>query len=456
MAAVVRVLKDGNRRSLERYSHLAWSVPAAALFVWLSALAFVLPYDPDEAVYKIIATGIVHGHWPYRDLFDHKPPLIYAWYLPAGLGASINVERVIAAATIALSVRVFAGVAQRWLSGRQVMVATWSYALFLANPFLLINANTEAFALLPLTASMAATTPFLSGIFLGVAVMTMPTALPFVVLAFVAWKRKAWRTLAGMAMVGTAVSLPFIPIWRAFLDANLLFNLDYGRTFSYAARLRDALSIDPAIVAVTAPLWAGAVVGVAMNLHGGRWYGPATMASAVVAAKGGGFHFSHYYLFFAPPVALLASEGLSLLWRRRALRIVLSLAAAFGIALAYEAVDTAAGNNRYKDVTAAIRSEPGELFVLGGSTQIYTYASKQPQRRFFFDVPLAVRKDWGVSAEHELLTCPPDVLVVPGNGLFKLGWVGDVEAGYRNRREFANATLLTDPNRLCGHGGTSR
>src|SRR4051794_23782639 len=67
----------------ERY----WLLPAAILFGWLTFLAFVLPIDPDEAVFKIVATGITHGRWPYRDLWDNKPPLIYAWYLPAGFGA---------------------------------------------------------------------------------------------------------------------------------------------------------------------------------------------------------------------------------------------------------------------------------------------------------------------------------------------------------------------------------
>lgn len=94
-----------------------WKVCAALLAAWLTVLAFILPYDPDEAIYKIIATGIVHGKWPYHDLFDHKPPLIYLWYLPAGLGASIEFERVLAALLVAATVPLVAVLARRWLSG---------------------------------------------------------------------------------------------------------------------------------------------------------------------------------------------------------------------------------------------------------------------------------------------------------------------------------------------------
>jgi len=39
------------------------------------------PLDADAGVYSTVARGILHGQIPYRDLFDHKQPLLYIWYL---------------------------------------------------------------------------------------------------------------------------------------------------------------------------------------------------------------------------------------------------------------------------------------------------------------------------------------------------------------------------------------
>lgn len=98
-----RLLLSCGPAVLHGQSYRLWAVPAAVLWTWLSLLAFVLPYDPDEAVYSAIASGIVDGRWPYRDLFDHKPPLVYLWYLPAGLGAPVVVERLLATTAVVAS-----------------------------------------------------------------------------------------------------------------------------------------------------------------------------------------------------------------------------------------------------------------------------------------------------------------------------------------------------------------
>src|SRR3989304_5000832 len=39
------------------------------------------PLDADAGVYSTVARGILDGQIPYRDLFDHKQPLLYTWYM---------------------------------------------------------------------------------------------------------------------------------------------------------------------------------------------------------------------------------------------------------------------------------------------------------------------------------------------------------------------------------------
>jgi len=35
------------------------------------------PFEKDEGTYATVARGLLDGQLPYRDLFDHKPPLVY-------------------------------------------------------------------------------------------------------------------------------------------------------------------------------------------------------------------------------------------------------------------------------------------------------------------------------------------------------------------------------------------
>src|SRR5690349_12406216 len=58
------------------------------------------PFEGDEGAYGTIAQQMLHGALPYRDLFDHKPPLIYVWYAASFLlfGENIIAPRIAAAA----------------------------------------------------------------------------------------------------------------------------------------------------------------------------------------------------------------------------------------------------------------------------------------------------------------------------------------------------------------------
>ena len=96
---------------------------------------------------------------------------MFLWYAPTGLGASIPAEGLFAAAMIAASVPVVALLAGRWLSPRHASGAAALYALLMANPFLTVRANVEAFMLLPLAAALAVSSPTLASALFGIAVL---------------------------------------------------------------------------------------------------------------------------------------------------------------------------------------------------------------------------------------------------------------------------------------------
>jgi hypothetical protein len=429
---------------------LAWTL-AVGLFCWLLVFAWLQPLTPDEAVYKIVATGAVHGQWPYRDLFDHKPPLAYAWYLPAALGASVFVERIIAALCLAASVPLLALVARRWLTPRHAAIATVAYALAIANPGLSVRANLESFALLPLVAAFAVTSPLAAGALLGVAAMTKPMALLFAPVLVWIWRREAWKSAAAALIVAAAISLPFVPIWRDYWDANITFNMQYGAFTPNGDRLATILKMPPPVLIGWLPLIAAAIAG--------AWYVRDVRAwlvalGGVASVKLSGQQFNHYYTLLAPGVALFAGAGIAWAWPRIAARTTLFALAALStlpVVFGFSPLITDYGDIHHPLGTAAaeISATPGEFYVLGDHGQSYVFADRQPQRRFFFASPAVVRPEWGDQLRADLIACPPAVLVVAEDALFPVPWQSDVTSLYTRKIETPAGAVYLDPTTTC-------
>ncbi len=64
-----------------------WAVPIFLVLAFVAAVltrmyALHLPLERDEGAYGTVASLWMQGYLPYRDAFDHKPPLIYLLYVP--------------------------------------------------------------------------------------------------------------------------------------------------------------------------------------------------------------------------------------------------------------------------------------------------------------------------------------------------------------------------------------
>ncbi len=432
-----------------------WLFPAGALLAWLSFLAFVLPYDPDEAVFKIVARGILDGRWPYRDFFDNKAPLLYVWYLPAALCRSLEVQRIGGALLGAASVGAMAAASRRWLAGRQVTFAVWAYALLLANPYLGVGTSVETFMLLPIAAAVAAPSALLAGALLGVATMTKPTAVILLPVLISLWPRQWWKVVAGWAGVCAIVLMAFVPVWRDLWVANVTFNSEFMHHLSLGYRLTSALVFIPFVVVGALPIWLLALRGVSARRH------PVLLLWAVfglIAVEMTGLSFAHYYALLAAPAALLAGQGLDrTLGKRRSFHVALAVGGLVNIALIVLAVAmTLRRPAPYADVANAIHRTEGDVYVLGDRAQIYALAGRQPERRLFFSIPLVVRADWGNEVRTDLESCPPAILVVPRHNLFEVSWAPDVEALYASRRSFDDAMMFTQPRIACQRSSRAR
>jgi 4-amino-4-deoxy-L-arabinose transferase-like glycosyltransferase len=434
----------------------ARSDPRSAFFNALPLIAICLlpvllylpsmgsPFERDEGVYATIAQGLLKGQMPYRDLFDNKPPLVYAWYALSFLlfGEHVVAPRILAAVLLSLTTLSLFSQARMVFPRGVAYVAAGLFGLSTGLPFVALHANTEAYMLLPLMTALVAFTVgvrrggmrwfVLSGALCGAAMMTKQVAFwnlaaLIVVAAVLRWKTDgfSWRTFrpsaclfAGAAAAVGLVAVPFA--LTGSLDelvyANLSYNWLYVGVLSYSERLVDFASGMAYVAAVAAPLVGGAVWGLLTVIRRRRqpldylimaW----ALASVAGVATGGRF-FPHYFLQLMPAAAVLTALVMyEVVTKRRiqpiggpalavaALMVVVSggtigvmylapRAAEERVAVSVAEQKEWESNSRQLGEYIAARTAPDdEIFNFGREAQIYFYADRRPAVRYFSDWP---------------------------------------------------------------------
>ena len=400
------------------------------------------PLERDEGVYATIGQRLLHGDIPYRDLFDNKPPVVYAWYAFSFLvfGEGVAAPRIVAAVLLSLTTLAIFGEAQMIFPRRVAYLAAASFAVATGLPFVALHANSEAYMVLPLVASLAAFTIgtrrsrlgwfVLAGALGALAAMTKQVAVwNIVALAVMAmtwrWGRAetAWQRitpllslLAGAAGATALIAAPFFVegALSDFLYANISYNWVYASfvTFGYTVA---HLALGAALVsALAAPLVAGMVLGVLTVLRRTRRHAAYLLvvwaaASAFGVASGGRF-FPHYFLQLVPAMVLLTAavvddrfhqdkhhRGWKLVSAAIALLAIVSIGANGLLYLApLRTEHRVAPNVIYQEqwdeasqslgAYIAERTLPEDtIFNLGRQSQIYFYADRRPATRYFYD-----------------------------------------------------------------------
>ena len=443
-------------------------VTAVAALAALAALPFLLslpfldePLYGDEGVYAVMARGMLDGQLPYRDLFDNKPPLHYAWYALSFFvfGEHAWAPRLVAALAFSATALLVFAQARMIFERRTAYVAAASFGLFAGFGPLNANSTSETLMILPLTASLVAFTVgvrrgsarwlLLAGALGGVAVMSKPVAVWNLAALFafaLLWARgsqlRGWSALrpaaalaAGAAVVGVLVVAPFVATGALgdFLDANVRFNLQYTDELSLLGRVL-RLGIRGLIFfpMVAGPFVLAAALGALMLWRRRRW----PMDQLLLVWTGGsilgvvtpGFLFPHYLVQLYPALALLTAAAFEH-WaptfhaagRRRtalALAAVLTLLTAATLAISVPAYAAQTledahiarggdGPRVYREnlspeiaaYVAARTSADETIYVFGPETSIYFYADRDPAARYFYTTPLRVRSDLGAVDE---------------------------------------------------------
>jgi len=449
------------------------AILAGAVLIRLPLLA--IPLERDEGSYGYVAWRLLLGEVPYRDVFDHKPPGVFALYALAfsTFGISATGIHLFAAlynsATAGVLFLLVARLRERWTG----LVAAAVFAIMSAAPaYHGQAANTEAFLLLPMLGAAALVwralgraqgcgLAFVAGVLCGVALLIKQQAAPvalFLALAL-AWRRiwKERRVRAGVAELALMLAGAVLPaattlliFWRlgalgALYDAVIRYNADYARSWS-AADSRDML----ALVFHTGwcsqgLLWLLAVLGaviLAVRRTRGDVFLLAMFAASAAAVAMGLLLLPHYFVLLLPATAALAACAVSAVGNVRALRqrrrtlIALYCLIAVACGLAAFAGDgwywfrrspdeavrrVYPGNPFDQSSTLAAylqkQTKPGDrLFIVGSEPQVLLLARRRTVSRYPYIYPLTLGSRAARARQRETLAAieaaPPVYLVL--------------------------------------------
>ncbi len=382
---------------------------AVALLVLCTALRVVSLFRPclsdDEATYCVVGREMLAGHALYRDVVDHKPPLIYvvnevcqAIGGPVGGMVLLHVLLILVVWATGL---VLARIASR-LDARAGPYAALLYIVFTTTLIDVdsLAANCELFMMLPLVASVEA---FLAGrlvttgALVGAAILFKYQAgiqLPLFGIAVIVRDRKQPLRIvtSGLAIAaGCALPIAAAVGWlyaRGAWEAAWFwfrFNFAYIDTGSSTARLLEMGARIGLVVVGAAPLYVLAALALG-DRRPERGFVIGWLVASVLAIVVGGRFFGHYFHQVTAPLAVLAAPRAAAFASRHRRAFVASLAAPaaifFALALAHGPLMRAAGepDPDYASVAAWLDAHgtPSDALCIWGNTPVLYFEAARP------------------------------------------------------------------------------
>lgn len=310
------------------------------------------PVNRDISAYATIGARMLHRQWPYRDLFDHKQPLIYGvfWLL-----ATVAPRSNLAIQASAAAVHGLTAAAMFLLLAPLVRrpAALGSALLFLvisAAPAIFEGTDFNTEHLLSALACIAVLTPLtfrdrvspaqaiVAGLLAAACVLAKAIGvflLPAIVLALLLRRRAAAARLGLIFTCAFAVPgiLLLVTYWLGhalgdLMWANVVYNLKYvaanhPQRFGFGEKINALLIV------------AFAVLGFRLIAKRGRdvpgWTLFAWLVGAIAGAKIGRGDFPHYYVPIVAPAVI--SACLPVQFARRNLQQAISAARAVAVLL---------------------------------------------------------------------------------------------------------------------------
>jgi Dolichyl-phosphate-mannose-protein mannosyltransferase len=377
----------------------------------------------DEDYHLAAAINLLHGKVPYRDFWYDKPPLTALYYLLIG-GYSGWLLRLLDATYVLVACRLVYGLARHWWGEAEGLTAALLLSFFLAFylPSAVIAFAADAVMIVPHLAAIYCAQrrrAVAAGAFCGLAFLANTKAvfvlatcglwlLPQVLPLFAGFCAPVLLTLAVAWGCGA---------WPGYVEQVWHWGVLYTRGTPVTNPFRTGLTRTANWAGFHALLVAGSVVGLVRSPRSDRWKLGAWILLSFVGVALGSRFAPHYFLQLLPPLAVAASHGIMLAWRRygRCATVAFGLLAAvpairFGPRYVSLAADALVHRDpRWTDVTldvdsrhaaAKIRSmaHTGDtLLVWGYRPDIYVYTRLVSDSRFWDSQPLT-----GVPADRHL------------------------------------------------------
>ena len=404
----------------------------------------------------MIGGSLWDGALPYRDLIDHKQPLVYPVYglldLIAPLSAAIvrvasGLVTGLAAAALFALLRGRVGTTRAALAAGVALVlgaSRYTQGFDLNTEHLLLLFTTLAIVTaLVLERSPSGWTPILVGVLCGfallakaVGVLLVPAALAPLLLGVPAQAHGAGGVLARFTAGAAVPVLPVVVFFALhgaladFVSWNWSYNREYAGSLTLAERA-DRLRDHPQVLLL---IGASAVAWLiwlrtrgrrdVLTLTLGLW-----LAGASAGALLGGYGYAHYFVPVVAPAAVLLVALPAPAWPKAA---AIGLAV---VALAPFVVDlgrTLAHGSRelasrsygeqadfwwaYEPAGRLLRerAQPGDrLYVASNEAGFYWQSQLVPASRLLYESPLALRPELLPEIQDDLCRRPPRFLVLP-------------------------------------------
>ena len=427
---------------------------AAATLLRLFPGNHMLPGN-DSAVFLYIGKRMQEGKLPYRDLFDHKGPVLY---LIEYLGLQISqgntagvwlLEVLNLLATSVLMLRlgtltaknrtsiflaVFAAVGicgwKCWEGGNYTeeyalpwitMAAFIFFRFFRTGEYRLRDIFALGFGF--------------SAVFLLRANMVAVWAafLPVVLILFLRERRfpDIGKCLLSFLVGASALILPVL-LWA--LEAGCLKDMwrDYILfNFAYADRAAEEIGLLQAALLFAGLVWPGTAAQLVCLISEPKnrlqWYNALFYLVSLLSAGMSGRGYYHYAIILLPGMIIPFASFFDLTEKllRRLLRktgavdyrlIMLSFLLAAGAAFLYRHVSSGADQEEPVVRYLTEHTDAGDdVLILGNSCRYYIAADRKTENRFFYQIPpLAISSELYADFEEELERHPSDLILLPG------------------------------------------
>jgi hypothetical protein len=403
-------------------------------------------YQIDEGFYLFVGQALHNGARLYVDIWDRKPPLLFALYwLFAAFPHPVIVYQLAAALCAAATAWTIARIAHRLHGPRAALPAGLVYLAALA-PLLGLGGQSPVFYNLAIASAAAmlardwmgdaAPRPgraALAALLCGIAVAIKPTALfesAFIVLGFgaLAWRRAGRGD--GVRMVAAGVGLGAVPVLAGYAVMLVQGTFAEGwqaTVLSNFARQGEGSAVSLAVLHDllwrAGPLMIAAMAGLAMTVRERRVL--TFEAGWLIAALAGFLAVPGFYLHYALPLAVPLCVLAGRLFAER-LGVLLAAGLALQALVVAQAYDLGRGRSSKAQFDAvaqviAANLHGGPLYVHSGPPALYRAACASWTSRYVFPEHLATAGEasaLGADPSSELdkvLAARPAVIVVrPG------------------------------------------